>query len=75
MKLERNSGKLGYSTQLLIALVYKTGTTLILRQSYSTLVKYVNYLIVISSNINENCSSKRKFVKKKNILVKGKNAW
>ena len=37
-----------------------------LRQSSSALVIYVNYLIVISININENCRSKRKFVKKKN---------
>ena len=57
---------MGYITQLLIALVYKTGTKLMLRQSSSTLVKYVNYLIGISININENCRSKRKFVKKKN---------
>ena len=34
-----------YITQLLIALVYKTGTKLMLRQSSTTLVKYVNYLI------------------------------
>ena len=66
------SGKMGYTTQLLIALVYKTGTKLMQRQSSSTLVKYVNYIIVISININENCRSKRKFVKKKN---KGKEAW
>ena len=46
---------MGYTTQLFIALVYKTGTKLMLRQSTSTLVKYVNYLIVISININENC--------------------
>ena len=58
-KLRENSGKMGYTTQLLIALVYKTGTKLMLRQSSSTLVKYVNYLIVISININENCRSKR----------------
>ena len=57
---------MGYTTQLLIALAYKTGTKLMLRQSSSTLVKYVNYLIVISINIKENCRSKRKFVKKKN---------
>ena len=57
---------MGYTTQLLIALVYKTGTLLMLRQSSSTLVKYVNYLIVIYININENFRSKRKFVKKKN---------
>ena len=63
---------MGYTTQLLIALVYKTGTKLMQRQSSSTLVKYVNYIIVISININENCRSKRKFVKKKN---KGKEAW
>ena len=60
-----NSGKIGYTTQLLIALVYKIGTRLMLRQSSSTLVKYVNYLIGISININEKCRSKRKFVKKK----------
>ena len=64
--LRENSGKMGYTTQLIIALVYKTGIKLMLRQSSSTLVKYVNYLIVISININENCRSKRKFVKKKN---------
>ena len=46
---------MGYTTQLFIALVYKTGTKSMLRQSSSTLVKYVNYLIVISININENC--------------------
>ena len=63
---------MGYTTQLLVALVYKAGTKLMLRQSSSTLVKYVNYLIVISININENCRSKRTFVKKKN---KGKKAW
>ena len=34
-----------YTTQLLIALVYKTGTKLMLRHSSTTLVKYVNYLI------------------------------
>ena len=62
---------MGYTTQLLIALVYKTGTKLMLRQS-SSLVKFVNYLIVISININESCRSKRKFLKKKN---KGKKAW
>ena len=67
-----NSGKMGYTTQLLIALVYKTDTKLMLRQSSSTLVKHVNYIIVISININENCRSKRKNVKKKN---KGKKAW
>ena len=64
---------MGYTTQLLIAQVYKTGTKLMLRQSSSTLVKYyVNYLIVIYINIKENCRSKRKFVKKKN---KEKNVW
>ena len=62
---------MGYTTQLLIALVYKTGTKLMLRQSSSTLVKYVNYLIVMSININENCRSKRKFVKRKNQEKKG----
>ena len=62
---------MGYTTQLFIALVYKTGTKLMLGQSSSTLVKYVNHLIVISINTNENCRSKRKFVKKKN---KGKKA-
>ena len=65
-KQRENSGKMGYTTQLLIALVYKTGTKLMLRQSSSTLVNFVNYLIVISININENCRSKRKFVKRKN---------
>ena len=44
-KLRENSGKMGYTTQLLIALVYKTGTKLMLRQSSSTPVKYVYYLI------------------------------
>ena len=63
--MRENSGKMGYTTQLLITLVYKTGTKLMLRRSSSTLVKYVNYLIVISININENCRSKRKFVKRK----------
>ena len=57
---------MGNTTQLLIAIVYKTGTKLMLRQSSSTLVKYVNYLIVIFININENCRCKRNFVKKKN---------
>ena len=33
-----NLGKMGYTTQLLIALVYKTDTKLMLRQSSSTLV-------------------------------------
>ena len=56
---------MGYTTQLRIALVYKIGIKLMLRQSSSTLVKYVNYRIGISININENCRSKRKFVKKK----------
>ena len=65
-KLRENSGKMGYTTQLIVALVYKTGTKLMLRQSSSTLVKYVNYLVVISIYINENCRSKRKFVKRKN---------
>ena len=55
-----NLGKMGYTTQLLIALVYKTDTKLMLKQSSSTLVKHVNYIIVISININENCRSKRK---------------
>ena len=50
----QNSGERGYTTQLLIALVYKTGTKLMLGLSSSTLVKYVNYLIVISINISEN---------------------
>ena len=68
----KNSGKMGYTTQLLMALVYKTGIKLMMRQSSSTLVKYVNYLIVIYINISENCRSKRKFVKKKN---KEKKAW
>ena len=58
-KLRENSGKMGYTTQLHIALVYKTGTKLMRRQSSSTLVKYVNYLIVIPINIKENCRSKR----------------
>ena len=57
LRNRENSGKMGYTTQLFIALVYKTGTKLMLRQSSSTLVKYVNYLIVISININENCRS------------------
>ena len=64
-KLRENSGKMGFTTRLLIALVYKTGTKLMLRHSSSTLVKYVNYLIVIAINFNENCRSKRKFVKRK----------
>ena len=44
---------MGYITQLLIALVYKIGTKLMVRQSYSTLIKYVDYLIVISIDIKE----------------------
>ena len=52
-------------------LVYKTGAKLMLRQNSSTLVKYINYLIVISININENCRSKRKIVKKKTKEGKG----
>ena len=36
-----------------------------LRQSSSTLVKYVNYIVVISINISENYRSKRKFAKRK----------
>ena len=52
-KLRKKSGKIGYTTQLPIALVYKTGTKLMLRQSSSTLVKYVKYLIVISINIKD----------------------
>ena len=40
-KFRENLGKMGYTTQLLIATVYKTGTKLMLRQSSSTLVKYV----------------------------------
>ena len=55
MKLERKLRKIGDTTQLFIALVYKTGTKSMLRQSSSTLVKYINYLIVISIIINENC--------------------
>ena len=39
-------------------------TKLMVIQSPSTLVKCVKYLIVISTNINENYRSKRKFVKK-----------
>ena len=35
----------------LLALVYKTGIKLMMRQSSSTLVKYVNYLIVIYTSI------------------------
>ena len=58
-EIERKLRKMGYTTQLLITLVYKTGTKLMLRQSCSTLVKYVNYLIVIFININENCRSKK----------------
>ena len=69
---EKTQEKIGYTAQLFIALVYKTGTKLMLRQSSSTLVKYVNYLIIISIKISENFRSKRKFVKKKN---KGKRAW
>ena len=71
-KLARNTGKMGYTTQLFIALVYTTGTKLMLRQSSSTLVIYVNNLTVIAININENCRSKRKFVKKKK---QEKKAW
>ena len=41
-----------------------------LTQSSSSLVEYVNYLIVISININENYRSKRKFAKKKNKYKK-----
>ena len=59
------SGKRGIPTQLLVTQEYKTGTKLMLRQSPSTLVKYVNYLFVISANINENHRSKRTFAKKK----------
>ena len=62
---------MGYATQLLIALLYLTGTKLMLRQSSSTLVIYVNYLIVISININENCQKKKKKKKKKNKGGKG----
>ena len=51
-------------TQLLIALENKTGTKLM--WSSSTVVKYVNYLIVISIIINETYRSKRKFAVKKN---------
>ena len=58
---------MGYTTQLFIALVFKTGTKLMMRQSSSTLVKYVNNLIVISINMNENCRRKRIFLKKKNM--------
>ena len=56
---------MGYTTQLFIALVYKTGTKSMLRQSSSTLVKYVNYLIVISININENCRREKNCQKEK----------
>ena len=69
---DKTQEKWGNTTQLLIALQFKTGNKLMLGQSSSTLVKYVNNLIVISSNINENCRSKRKFVKTTN---KGKKAW
>ena len=64
--LRENSGKMGYTTQLLIALAYKTVTKLMMGKSSSTLVKYANNLIVISINIKENCRSNGKFVKKKN---------
>ena len=64
-KLKENSGKNAVYNSATYW-VYKTGTKLMLRQSSSTLVKYGNYLIVISININEDCRSKRKFVKKKN---------
>ena len=60
---------MGYTTQLLIALVYKTGTKLMLRQSSSTLVKYVNYLIVISININEKIISQNSFTHLFNIQM------
>ena len=60
---------MGYTTQLFIALLYKTGTKSMLRQSSSTLVKYVNYLIVISININENCRREKTCQKEK----QGKN--
>ena len=43
----------------------KTFCKLMLRQSSSTPIKYVNYLIVISINIKENCRNKRKCVKRK----------
>ena len=66
MKLERNFRKRGIHSQLLIAPEYKMVPKLILRQSSYTLVKYVNYLIVISININETYRSKIKFAKKKN---------
>ena len=54
-----------YITQLLIALVYKTGTKLMVRQSSSTLVKYVNYLIVISINIMKIVEVKEDLSKRK----------
>ena len=66
MKLERNFRKRGIHSQLLIAPEYKMVPKLILRQSSYTLVKYVNYLIVISININETYRSRIKFAKKKN---------
>ena len=54
-----------YITQLLIAIVYKTGTKLMVRQSSSTLVKYVNYLIVISINIMKIVEVKEDLSKRK----------
>ena len=62
---EKTQEKWGIQLSRVIALVYKTSTKSMLRQSSSTLVKYVHYLIFISININENCGSKRKLVKKK----------
>ena len=44
-KMRENLGKMGYTTQLLTAQVCITGTKLMLRQSSSSLVKYVKYLI------------------------------
>ena len=56
-----------YTTQLLIALAYISDTKLMLRQSSSTLVNYVNYLIGISININEIVEVKENLSKRKTM--------
>ena len=73
---------MGYKTQLIIALVYKTGTKLVLRQCSSTLAKYVNsmYLIAYPSILMKNVEvrenlSKRKTRKKRRGKLISQNSF
>ena len=73
-KKRKFSEKMGMHTQLLIALEYKTGTKLMLRQSSSTLFKYVNYLIVMSINNNEIIEVRENLLKRK-TRIKNKGVY